>query len=189
MTAMPAPKSNHYAKGNKGGKGGPGKFQSEYIEIAARLCERGLTDEDIAEVLGVSERTIHSWKLRHEEFAAALKRNKELANAIVEASLFKRANGFEHEVEKATASGKKVTIKEYFPPDVAAQRLWLQNRMPEVYREQREIKSVHSVEEGFLSYLQRLDDKAKLERETGQLPQLLEHQVEDAIVVDEPEGD
>jgi predicted transcriptional regulator len=116
MTAMPAPKSNHYAKGNKGGKGGPGKFQSEYIEIAARLCERGLTDEDIAEVLGVSERTIHSWKLRHEEFAAALKRNKELANAIVEASLFKRANGFEHEVEKATASGKKVTIKEYFPP-------------------------------------------------------------------------
>jgi hypothetical protein len=61
--------------------------------------------------------------------------------------------------------------------------------MPEVYREQREIKSVHSVEEGFLSYLQRLDDKAKLERETGQLPQLLEHQVEDAIVVDEPEGD
>lgn len=174
MTAMPAPKGNHYAKGNKGGKGGPGKFQSEYIEIAARLCERGLTDEDIAEVLGVSERTIHSWKLRHEEFAAALKRNKELANAIVEASLFKRANGFEHEVEKATASGKKVKIKEYVPPDVGALRLWLQNRMPEVYREKVEQKRLLSADEGFLKFLERLDAKAKFEREHGLLPKLID---------------
>jgi uncharacterized protein YjcR len=76
---MPAPRDTQYAKGNKGGKGGPSKFQPEYIEIATRLCVRGLTDGDIAEVLGVSERTIHSWKLQHEEFAAALKRSKEQA--------------------------------------------------------------------------------------------------------------
>jgi hypothetical protein len=94
----------------------------------------------------------------------------------VEASLFKRAYGFEHEVEKATASGKKVKIKEYFPPDVGALRLWLQNRMPEVYREVKEIKSTMGVEEGFLRFLQRLDDKAKMERETGQLPKLIEQQ-------------
>jgi hypothetical protein len=108
----------------------------------------------------------------------------------VEASLFKRANGFEHEVEKATASGKKVKIKEYFPPDVGGLRLWLQNRMPEVYREVKEIKSTMGVEEGFLRFLQRLDDKAKMERETGQLPKLIEQQVEDAVVIkDDPEGD
>ena len=172
---MPAPRGNQFANGNRGGKGGPSKFQPEYIEIATRLCERGLTDEDIAEALGVSHRTIHSWKRQHEEFAAALKRTKGQVNAIVEASLFKRANGFEHEVEKATASGKKVKIKEYFPPDVAAQRLWLQNRMPEVYREVKEIKSVQSVDQAFLRFLERMDAKAKLERESGNLPALLEH--------------
>ena len=59
---MPGPKDNQFAKGNKGGKGGPSKFQPEYIEIATRLCARGLTDEDIGEALGVSERTIYSWK-------------------------------------------------------------------------------------------------------------------------------
>ena len=166
---MPAPTGNQYAKANKGGKGGPSKFKPEYIEIATRLCERGLTDAEIAEVLGVSEPTIHSWKLKHEEFALALTRSKEQANAIVEASLFKRANGFEREVDKATASGKKVTIKEYFPPDVAAQRLWLQNRMPEVYREKVEQKHTLSSDDAFLKFLEHLDDQGRAKREQKQL--------------------
>ena len=92
----------------------------------------------------------------------------------MEASLFKRANGFEHEVEKATASGKKVKIKEYVPPDVGALRLWLQNRMPEVYREKVEQKRLLSADEGFLKFLERLDAKAKFEREQGLLPKLID---------------
>ena len=164
---MPAPTGNQYARGNKGGRGGPSKFEPEYIEIASRLCERGLTDAEIAEVLGVSESTISAWKLRHEEFALALTRSKEQSNAIVEASLFRRANGFEREAEKATASGKKVT--EYFPPDVAAQRLWLQNRMPEVYREKVEQKHTLSADDAFLRFLEHLDDQGRAEREQKQL--------------------
>jgi predicted transcriptional regulator len=112
-----APKGNTYATGNKGGKGGPSKYKPEYIDIATRLCDRGLTDAEIAEVLGVSEPTIHAWKLKHEEFALALKRTKDEANAIVEASLFKRANGFEKEVEKVFHTGKRMKVKEYFPPE------------------------------------------------------------------------
>jgi len=166
---MPAPTGNQYARGNKGGRGGPSKFEPEYIEIASRLCERGLTDAEIAEVLGVSESTISAWKLRHEEFALALTRSKEQSNAIVEASLFRRANGFEREAEKATASGKKVTIKEYFPPDVAAQRLWLQNRMPEVYREKVEQKHTLSADDAFLRFVEHLDDQGRAEREQKQL--------------------
>jgi len=160
---MPAPTGNQYARGNKGGRGGPSKFEPEYIEIASRLCERGLTDAEIAEVLGVSESTISAWKLRHEEFALALTRSKEQSNAIVEASLFRRANGFEREAEKATASGKKVTIKEYFPPDVAAQRLWLQNRMPEVYREKVEQKHTLSADDAFLRFLEHCEEQGKIE--------------------------
>jgi hypothetical protein len=56
------------------------------------------------------------------------------------------------EVEKATASGKKVKIKEYYPPDVGALRLWLQNRMPEAYREKIEQKRVLSADDAFLKF-------------------------------------
>jgi hypothetical protein len=54
-----------------------------------------------------------------------------------------------------------------------------------VYREVREVKQLVGVEEGFLNFLQRLDDKARQERETGNLPQLIEQQVEDAQVIED----
>jgi hypothetical protein len=62
------------------------------------------------------------------------------------------------------------------PPDVGALRLWLQNRMPEVYREKIEQKRVLSADEPFLKFLERLDTKAKFEREHGLLPQLIDAQ-------------
>jgi hypothetical protein len=80
-----------------------------------------------------------------------------------------------------------VKIKEFFPPDVSAQRLWLQNRMPEVYREVKEIKNVQTFDQQFLRFLERLDAKAKLKRETGQLPKLIEDQAEDAIEIKDEE--
>ena len=49
---MAAPKDNQYAKGNKGGKGGRSKYKPEYVEIATRLCERGLIEAGIPVVLG-----------------------------------------------------------------------------------------------------------------------------------------
>jgi hypothetical protein len=102
----------------------------------------------------------------------------------VEASLFKRANGFEREVDKATASGKKVTLKEYFPPDVAAQRLWLQNRMPEVYREKVEQKHTLSADDAFLRFLEHCESQGKAE----QLQLVDRAAVEDAQVVEDGSG-
>src|SRR6185437_15273643 len=161
---MPAPTRNQYAKANKGGKGGPSKFKPEYIEIAARLCERGLTDAEIAEVLGVSEPTIHSWKLRHEEFALALVRSKVVVDAEVKDSLLKRAKGFTRKVQKATASGKVVTVDEYFPPDVRAQQLWLQARDPE-FKPVQEHKHRLSADDAFLRFLEHCEAQGKAERE------------------------
>ena len=53
-----------------------------------------------------------------------------------------------------TSQGHSLKIREYFPPDVAAQRLWLQNRMPEVYREKIEQKRVLSADNAFLKFLE-----------------------------------
>jgi hypothetical protein len=37
---MPAQKANQYAKGNKGGRGGPSKYKPEFIDIAQALRKR-----------------------------------------------------------------------------------------------------------------------------------------------------
>jgi len=172
---MSAPKGNQYAKGNPGGCGGKTKYRPAYVAITRNLCARGLTDADIADILEVAESTLHAWKLKHEEFAEALKRTKDEANAIVEASLYKRANGFYYETERVT-HGHKVVVREYALPDVGAQRLWLQNRMPEVYRDQKDVKHTRSMDDAFLRFLDQMDEQAKLDR--AQNAKLIEHVAE-----------
>lgn len=167
--------------------GQPTKYDTGLIPIVKALVERGLINREIADTLGIDEKTLYNWKREHEEFALALKRSKELIDEQVEASLIMKANGYERKVQKATASGRVVTVTEYFPPDVSAQKFWLERRKPELYREQKDVNVKHGVEEGFLRFLERMDAKAKVERETGDLPPLLEHQpiVEAEIIEDE----
>lgn len=167
-------------------RGQPTKYKPEFIPIVVNLAQRGYTDAEIAETLNVTDRTLRMWKVAHEEFAAALKRSKEVHDEMIEATLIMKANGYERQVQKATASGKVVTVTEYFPPSDRAIQFWLRNRKPELYREQRDVNVKHNVAQGFLNFLERLDAKAKLEREIGDLPPLLlEPHVEDAVVIDE----
>ena len=75
--------------------------------------------QEIAQTLNVTARTLRMWKVAHEEFAVALKRSKEVHDDMIEATLIMKANGYERKVQKATASGKVVTVNEYFPPSEA----------------------------------------------------------------------
>jgi transposase-like protein len=158
-------------------RGQPTKYDPAFIPVVQNLVARGFTNYEIAETLNVDERTLYNWRREHEELATALQRSKELIDAQVEASLLMKANGFERQVQKATASGKVVTVTEYFPPSDGAIQFYLRNRKPEQYREQRDVNVKHGVEQGFLTFLEQLDAKAKREREAGELPPLLEAQV------------
>lgn len=162
-------------------RGQPTKYDVALIPIVQALVARGLTNYEIAETLNIDEKTLRNWRIKHEEFSAALQRSKELHDAQIEATLIMKANGFERKVQKATASGKVVTVTEYFPPSDSAIQFWLRNRKPEQYREQRDVNVKHGVEQGFLTFLQQLDDKAKQERENGALPPLLESVVIDDV--------
>jgi len=155
-------------------RGQPTKYDPAFIPIVQKLVARGFINTEIAETLGIDERTLYNWRREHEDFCKALERSREQIDAQVEASLLMKANGFERKVQKATASGKVVTVTEYFPPSDGAIQFYLRNRRPQEYREQRDVNVKHGVEQGFLSFLQQLDDKARAEREAGQLPPLLE---------------
>jgi 5-methylcytosine-specific restriction endonuclease McrA len=56
----------------------------------------GLTDKQIAENMGVSERTFTDWKKKFSAISAVLKKGKEVIDRQVENALLKRALGYEY---------------------------------------------------------------------------------------------
>lgn len=138
---MAAPKGNQNAKGNKGGKGGPAKYQKKFATMARKAYEAGFTDRELADLIGVSEGTIGAWKIAHIEFAEALKVGKGVADDRVERSLYARATGYEHdEVDIRVVNGKivKTPLRKFYPPDTVAAIFWLKNRRRAEWRDKHD---------------------------------------------------
>ena len=130
--------------------GRPTKYNKEFHPLLAEaLASKGLTEDKIAEKMGVSLKTIANWKNEHEEFLHALKAGKEEPDDLVEKSLFARATGYTFDSEKIVvlslgqglgSETERVPIKEHCPPDVTAQIFWLKNRRPDRWRDKQEVE-------------------------------------------------
>ena len=114
------------------------KYHPSFCEMAGKLAKLGAIDEDFADFFNVNRSTIHRWRVRHPAFKKAIELSKEMANELVERSLFQRAIGYSHpEVRMFQHEGKIIkeeTIKHY-PPDTHAVKFWLYNREPDIWRE------------------------------------------------------
>lgn len=123
--------------------GRPEKWRDEFVRIAEGAARLGATDREIAEMLGVSERTIHNWKHDHPELVEALKVGKEAADDRVEQSLYRRALGYSHDAVKIMSyEGQVITepYVEHYPPDTTAAIFWLKNRRKEQWRDKSEVE-------------------------------------------------
>lgn len=114
------------------------------VRSLAGRSERGLTDDEVAEHLGVAVRTVHRWKKDHPEFAKALLETKALLDSRVELSLYRRAVGYRYtEVEVTIEDGKvvrRVEREKETLPDTNACRLWLTNRDPENWSDRQRVE-------------------------------------------------
>ena len=128
--------------------GRPTDYKKEYCELAYKLCLLGAKDKEIADILGVSEQTLNTWKEKHPEFLEALKKGKDIADANVADRLYQRAMGYEHgDIElKVVSVGnnmgsevQEVPIRKYYPPDPTAAIFWLKNRQRDKWRDKQEI--------------------------------------------------
>lgn len=135
--------------------GRPTKYKPEYCLTVEYMARAGMTDAQIAEKLGISEATITNWKKDYPEFLASLKAGKEDPDDLVERSLFERATGYQHEVEKPMVvsmgkdNGSEVEIVKFtesLAPDVTAQIFWLKNRRPDRWREKAEVEHSGTVQ-------------------------------------------
>lgn len=102
-------------------------------------ARNGLTDEQIAENMGISCSTLYDWKNKYSDISESLKRGKEVVDVLVENALFKRALGYEYkEVTKEDGVTTKVVTK-HMAPDTTAQIFWLKNRRPDLWRDRKNI--------------------------------------------------
>lgn len=125
-----------------------GKYQ-EWLEPEGLLkiegwARDGLTDEQIAEKMGISVASLYNYKKDHLEILEALKSGKEVVDRQVENALLKRALGYEYEEIKEKYEGgicveRTVTKKEVIP-DTTAQIFWLKNRKPDEWREKQTVE-------------------------------------------------
>ena len=126
---------------NKGGR--PPKFKTEYIGQVEKLCRLGATEADVADFLEVSTVTIWRWKNENEKFCNALKVGKGVSDDRVKMSLYHRAVGYTHEDVHITNYLGEITqtpIKKHYPPDPTSGIFWLKNRLPDEFREKRELE-------------------------------------------------
>ncbi len=129
--------------------GRPTKYDKKYCKLATRSCFLGSTDEELAKLFEISVATLNTWKKKHPQFLASIKKGKEEADENVARSLYDRAMGYSHKEDKIfNNNGKALVVKttKHYPPEVAAAIFWLKNRQRNKWRDKQEFE--HSGEVG-----------------------------------------
>lgn len=126
-----------------------GKYQ-EWLEPEGLLkiegwARDGLTDEQIAEKMGIGYSTLQTWKTKYQDIQDSLKKGKEVVDRQVENALLQRALGYEYTEttrEYVPELGEMHVTKEVtkqVAPDTTAQIFWLKNRKPQEWRDKRDV--------------------------------------------------
>jgi transcriptional regulator with XRE-family HTH domain len=116
----------------------------------------GLTDEQIANNIGIGTTTLYRWKNDYREIRESLKKGKDVVDIQVENALLQKALGIKETVKRAIKvkqvlydNGKRISETEhieytdeevYIPPDTTAQIFWLKNRKPLEWRDKQQIE-------------------------------------------------
>ena len=122
--------------------GPPFSYHDGIPEQVYNMGLLGLSNEQIANALGIELCTIYEWANTYPKLADALYESREIADGKVVRSLYERAVGAKVlEVktffdEKTGTVVKENVIKE-FPPEVGAAMSWLKNRQPKLWRERQ----------------------------------------------------
>lgn len=122
--------------------GRPTKFDEKIVQKVEVLTKEGKTNEQIADLLGISRTTLFTWCGKYGDLMNALKAGKDISDDLVEIALFQRALGYTRTVKKThiTKYGEAVEYDEHMvlPPDPTSAIFWLKNRRPEKWREKND---------------------------------------------------
>lgn len=123
--------------------GRPTKYKPEYDQQAYKLCLLGHTDAELAKFFDVNEDTIHEWKKVYITFSESIKAGKEIADADVTMSLYKRAMGCTTpDIDIKVVDGQIVEtpLIKHYPPDPTSMIFWLKNRQKDKWRDKQNVE-------------------------------------------------
>jgi transcriptional regulator with XRE-family HTH domain len=118
--------------------GRPLKLNAKEKARIVKMARYGLTDDQMADVLSITQQTLNNYKRRDPEFFESLKSAKAVIDAKVEQSLLKRALGYEYQEEYATKDGA-VECRKQAHPDVTACIFWLKNRKRTEWKDRHDV--------------------------------------------------
>lgn len=111
--------------------GRPTGYNPQLNEKVFKLFLLGLTDKEVAESLGIGDRTFYEWRERYPHFAQSIDKGKVMADAEVAHGLYQRAKGMTlPDVHISNFQGQ-ITVTDltkHIAPDPKAAELWLRNR-------------------------------------------------------------
>ena len=115
------------------------EFVKDKLDLVEEWASKGAIDKQLAKNLGICTKTLANYKNQYPEFAAAIRRGKEVVDYEVEASLFKRAMGMQvTETKTTTMEDGSVVVTETvktLPPDATSMIFWLKNRKPSEWKD------------------------------------------------------
>lgn len=134
--------------------GRPSKLSDKVIAQVELLAGMEHTEQEIAQILGVTALTINNWKT-NKEFLYALKRGKALTDSKITKTLVKRALGYSYKEitrepfeEIEYEEGQRVScrknpnkmivtkiVEKRIPPNIVAMIFWLKNRRKDLWRD------------------------------------------------------
>jgi hypothetical protein len=120
------------------------RYGMTLVDLLQQFAKAGMTLPEMAEALEITEPTLNRWIAELPAVKEALKKGREIADAKVAASLYRRAvGGFEQRETKIVrdAEGNLVGSTEtvrVLPPDPGAISFWLKNRRPDLWRDKIE---------------------------------------------------
>lgn len=150
--------------------GAKGKYQDwlspEKLAQLQAWKRDGLTDNEIAENIGISRSTYYAWLNKHRDISDSIKKGQEQMIVNVENALYKRAIGYEYTEKKVKIQENHLgstTIREQVvkdvAPDVGAAIFILKNRSDGKWRDKREYDMSTDSVDKLGEVLARLDEK------------------------------
>lgn len=154
------------------------------LAVVRAWARAGKTDQEIASSIGVSRSTFSAWKAKSPVLMEALSVGKEMADRLVEDSLFTMTRGRTVTVKKTFKLRRRGTDQYgkqyeeeyleqgedevYVEPDIKAIIFWLKNRRPEEWKEKiAELEADEDDGKGILVLTPKVIKELKEEIEGG----------------------
>lgn len=125
------------------------EHRAEMLTEARELGISGATNFEAAQHFGVSERTINLWRARDPQFNEAMKIGNDLADDLIERTLYHKARGYTFHSEKIFQhEGKVIRVPtvEHAAPDTTAMIFWLKNRRRDRWTDQQNVNLTGAVD-------------------------------------------